>query len=166
MPKKKQQELPQYLLPGGRVKVKIVANDPAFIPMYKTAGAAGADLLANIPPDEKGERVLRLMPGHVVTVDTGIKIQLPTGWEAQIRCRSGLATHGIQVTNGVGTIDEDYRDSLGVILNNTGREIVVIKHKDRIAQLLLKPVWYFNWNIVDKLEPTKRKGGFGSTGTA
>lgn len=112
-----------------------------------------------------GERVLKIPPGHVAIVDTGIKIQLPHGWEAQVRARSGLATHGIQVTNGIGTIDEDFTsEKIGVILNNVGREIVMIKHGERIAQLLIKPVWYVAWNIVSELEPTERKGGFGSTG--
>jgi dUTP pyrophosphatase len=90
---------------------------------------------------------------------------LPPGWEAQIRPRSGLAQKGVQVTNSPGTIDDDYRGRLMVVLNNAGREIVNIKHGDRFAQMALKPVWYFSWNIVDELESTERgDAGFGSTG--
>lgn len=136
-----------------------------FIPMYKTKGSAAADLVANVEPDPVGKRELRLMPGHVVTVDCGFRMALEPGWEAQIRARSGLARSGVQVTNGIGTIDDDYRGRVQVILNNAGKEIVVIKHGDRVAQMALKPVYYFNWNIVSELDDTERgDGGFGSTG--
>lgn len=133
--------------------------------MYKTKGSAAADLIANIPANDVGERILRLAPGHIETIDCGFSMALPPGWEAQIRPRSGLAQKGVQVTNSPGTIDDDYRGRLMVVLNNAGREIVNIKHGDRFAQMALKPVWYFSWNIVDELESTERgDAGFGSTG--
>lgn len=133
--------------------------------MYKSRGAACADLIANIPADDRGERVIRLGPGHRETIDCGFSMALPPGWEAQIRPRSGMAQKGIQVTNAPGTIDDDYRGRLMVILNNTGREIVVIKHGDRFAQMALKPVFYFSWEVVNTLDETERgTDGFGSTG--
>lgn len=148
-----------------RIPARIVADDPMFIPMYKSPGAAAADLVANIEPDENGVREIRLLPGRLATVDCGFKMALEPGWEAQIRCRSGLASHGVQVTNGIGTIDDDYRGRVCVLLNNAGREIVVIKHGDRVAQMALKPVYYFSWQVVKELDSTERgEGGFGSTG--
>lgn len=133
--------------------------------MYKSRGAACCDLIANIPPNELGERIIRLAPGHSETIDCGFSMALPPGWEAQLRCRSGMAQKSIQVTNGIGTIDDDYRGRVMVILNNAGREIVNIKHGDRFAQMALKPVFYFQWNIVNALDETERgEGGFGSTG--
>jgi dUTP pyrophosphatase len=150
---------------GTRIPVKIKADSPQFIPMYKTKGSAAADLIANIPPNDIGERIIRIAPGHIETIDCGFTMALPPGWEAQIRARSGLAQKGIQVTNGIGTIDDDYRGRIMVIINNAGREIVNIKHGDRFAQMALKPVWYFEWNIVSELDETDRKGGFGSTGS-
>lgn len=150
-----------------RQTVEIKADSPQFIPIYKTKGSACADLIANIPENEKGDRMVTLLPGNVVTIDAGFSLALPEGWEAQIRARSGLATKGIQVTNGIGTIDDDFRGRIQVILNNAGREIVNIKHGDRFAQIALKPVWYFQWKMVDELTVSPnsdRVGGLGSTG--
>lgn len=147
------------------VPVKIVADDPMFLPLYKSKGAAAADLVANIPVNSVGKREVTLTPGNVETIDCGFSMALPPGWEAQIRCRSSLARKGIQVTNGIGTVDDDYRGRVAVILNNAGKEIVILRHGDRIGQMALKPVWYFQWQIVDKLDETERgTGGFGSTG--
>ena len=143
-----------------RINVKINPINALFIPMYKSKDAACADLVANLP-----EGVVRLAPGQVVVVDCGFSMALPSGWEAQIRCRSHLAEKGVQVTNSPGTIDADYRGPVKVILNNAGKEIVNIEHGKRFAQMALKPVWYFNWNVVDTLDETERNtGGFGSTG--
>jgi dUTP pyrophosphatase len=147
------------------IPADIVPDDPIFIPMYKTPGAACVDLSANIPADETGRREIKLLPGHIEVIDCGFTMALSPGYEAQIRCRSGLANRGVQVTNGIGTIDEDFRGRLQVILNNAGKEIIVIKHRDRIAQMALKPVYYFAWNIVKELSKTERStGGLGSTG--
>lgn len=148
-----------------RVPTKIKVNSPDFIPMYKTKGAAAADLVANISEDTVGERSIKILPGHIETIDCGFAMELPPGWEAQIRPRSGLSKKGLQVS--LGTIDDDYRDNIMVTLNNTGKEIIVIKHKQRIAQMSLKPVWYFEWQIVSDLSinpDSDRVGGFGSTG--
>lgn len=148
-----------------RVKTKILVNDPQHIPMYRTAGSAAADLVANIPVNHNGERLLNLMPGNVETIDLGFSIEVPEGYEAQIRARSGLAQKGIQVTNGIGTIDSDYRGPVKVILNNAGREIVPIRHGDRVAQLVIQPVLHIEWQVVQELSDTERgAGGFGSTG--
>ena len=99
-----------------RIPARIVPDDPMFIPMYKTKGSAAADLVANIEADGAGRRELKVGPGHIVTVDCGFRMALEPGWEAQIRARSGLARSAIQVTNGIGTIDDDYRGRVQVIL--------------------------------------------------
>ena len=143
-----------------RIPARIKVVDARFIPMYATKDAACADLVANVP-----EGLVRLAPGQVATIDCGFSMALPSGWEAQIRCRSSLAQKGVQVTNSPGTIDADYRGPVKVILNNCGKEIVNIEHGKRFAQMALKPVWYFNWNVVNELDSTERGvGGFGSTG--
>jgi dUTP pyrophosphatase len=148
-----------------RIPAQIVPDDPMFIPMYKSAGAACCDLVGNIPPDGNGRREVKLLPGHLVMIDCGFSMALEPGWEAQIRCRSGMANKGVQVTNGIGTIDDDYRGRVAVLLNNAGKEIIIIKHGDRVAQMALKPVYYFQWQIVKELGVTERgEGGFGSTG--
>jgi len=106
------------------------------------------------------------MPGDRVLVKTGLHIELPPNTEAQVRPRSGLALkHGITVLNTPGTVDEDYRGDIGVILINLGKESFVIKKGDRIAQLVFHKVEKFNLNVVDKLSDTNRgEGGFNSTG--
>lgn len=150
---------------NSRIPVEIKADAPQFIPMYKTKGAAAADLVANIPENDRGDRSIQILPGHIASVDAGFCMALPAGWEAQIRPRSGLARKGVQVTNSPGTIDDDYRGRLEVLLNNAGKEIVVVRHGERFAQMALKPVWYFQWNIVNELSETERgEDGFGSTG--
>jgi len=150
-----------------RPVTKVVADDPDFIPTYETPGAACCDLRADLPPDDKGERKLAIPPGAVVVIDVGFRMQLPEGYEAQIRARSGLATKGLTMANGIGTIDEDYRDGMKVIAANIGRQIIVIEHKQRIAQMALKAVERFTFDRVDELDPVPeggRKGGLGSTG--
>lgn len=149
------------LIVGGRIQVRIKADNPQFIPGYKSLGAACCDLIANIP---HGDQVVYLIPGQIEIIDCGFSMSLPPGWEAQIRCRSSMAQKGIQVTNGIGTIDSDYRQNIKVVLNNAGRETVNIRHGDRIAQMSLGPVWHFQWEVVKELDETERKGGFGSTG--
>lgn len=151
---------------SSRIPVEIKADSPQFIPMYKTKGSACCDLVANIPPNENGERLVRLNPRNIETIDCGFSMALPDGWEAQIRARSGLAQKGVQVTNSPGTIDSDYIGKIQVVVNNAGKEIVVIKHGDRLAQMALKPVYYFQWNMVSELKSTERgENGFGSTGS-
>ncbi len=154
-----------------RVKTPIVADSPEFIPQYKTKGAACCDLHANLPLDLNGQRLLRLMPGHTELVDCGFSIALPAGHEAQIRAKSGWAAKGVICTNATeeqegGTIDDDYRLRLKVILTNVGKNIIVINHLDRIAQMAVRPCWYFDFDPTDHLEEadSNRDGGFGSTG--
>ncbi len=138
---------------------KIVPISPEFIPQYEHENDACCDLKANIP---EGEIVIG--HGQVVKIDVGLKIQVPHGYEAQIRCRSGWAGRGLMVVNGIGTIDSNYRDPLKVILTNIGEEPLHIPHLAKIAQMALKPVYYFSFDPVDTLDKSEREGGFGSTG--
>ncbi len=157
------------LILGNRhVPTKIVADDPKFIPMYRTKGAAAVDLVANVTETWNGQYEIRLTPGAVAVVDCGFSMQLPEGYEAQIRPRSGLAEQGITVANAPGTIDDDYRGRVKVIIQNTHRTTIThIKHGERFAQMVIKPVWYFQWQLVSELDASERgTGGFGSTGVA
>lgn len=136
--------------------------DPALpLPDYATAGAAGADIRADLRGGE-----MTLAPGEVALVPTGLRLQIPEGWEVQLRARSGLALrHGVGLANGVGTIDADYRGPLGVILVNLGAVPFTLHHGDRIAQAVLAPVWRARFREVAALDDTARgSGGFGSTG--
>ncbi|WP_188791524.1 dUTP diphosphatase [Salipiger pallidus] len=134
------------------------------LPAYATAGAAGADLRANLP--DRGR--VTLVPGERALVPTGLRLAIPEGWEVQIRPRSGLALkHGITLPNSPGTIDSDYRGPLGVIVMNAGAETFVISHGDRIAQMVVAPVVQADFAVVETLSDTVRgSGGFGSTGSA
>ncbi|QPM88878.1 dUTP diphosphatase [Pseudooceanicola algae] len=132
------------------------------LPSYESAGAAGADLRANLP--DRGS--VTLMPRVPALIPTGLRLAIPTGYEVQIRPRSGLALkHGITLPNSPGTIDSDYRGPLGIILLNLGAAPYVVSHGDRVAQMLVAPVWQARWTLVDSLDVTARgEGGFGSTG--
>lgn len=139
--------------------------DPAIaLPTYETDGAAGADLRANFPADQRGG--LTLAPGARALVPTGLRLAIPDGYEVQIRPRSGLALkHGITLPNSPGTIDSDYRGPLGVIVLNAGQEAFHIAHGDRIAQMVIAPVLRASFELVETLDDTARgQGGFGSTG--
>lgn len=135
------------------------------LPRYQTAGAAGADLRANLPPDQRSEG-FRLAPMQRAIVPTGLRVEIPAGFEAQIRPRSGLALqHGISLANTPGTIDSDYRGPLGILLINFGAEPYVIGHGDRIAQMVVAPVVQATFAEAAVLGGTARgSGGFGSTG--
>ena len=135
------------------------------LPRYETEGAAGADLRANLPVAQR-EPGFRLEPMQRAVVPTGLRVEIPTGFEAQIRPRSGLALkHGISLPNTPGTIDSDYRGPLGVLLINFGAEPYVIAHGDRIAQMVVAPVAQALFAEVAGLGGTERgTGGFGSTG--
>lgn len=130
------------------------------LPAYATPGAAGCDLLAAV------DGAVTLAPGTRALVPTGLLIAVPAGYELQIRPRSGLALkHGIMVANSPGTIDEDYRGELQVILLNAGTEPFVIERGMRIAQAVLAPVVRAEWVEVEALDATMRgTAGFGSTG--
>ncbi|NHN83753.1 dUTP diphosphatase [Acetobacter musti] len=143
------------------VSVRRLAHaDGLPLPSYATAGAAGMDLLAAVSGS------LSVLPGGRAIIPTGLCIALPPGYELQIRPRSGLALkHGITVPNTPGTIDEDYRGEICVILLNTGTEVFTVERGMRIAQAVIAPVFRVLWNEVDDLDETARgMGGFGSTG--
>jgi len=140
--------------------------DPAIpLPSYETAGAAGADVRANLPEDARAAGVT-LVPMARIIVPTGLRVAIPAGFEIQIRPRSGLALrHGLSLPNTPGTIDSDYRGPLGVLLINLGAEPFTIAHGDRIAQLVVAPVVQARFDCVGELDGTQRgEGGFGSTG--
>ncbi len=130
------------------------------LPSYATEGAAGMDLLAAVGAP------LVIQPGGRALVPTGLRIALPAGHELQIRPRSGLALrHGVVLPNSPGTIDEDYRGELQVILLNAGAEPFMVERGQRIAQAVLAPVVRAAWHEVETLDATARgQGGFGSTG--
>lgn len=132
----------------------------AVLPRYMTAGAAGMDLASG------AEAPVAIAPGERVGVPTGWAIEVPPGYEGQVRPRSGLARrHGVTLANAPGTIDADYRGEIVVLLVNLGREGHVINPGDRIAQLLVAPVVRAQIQEVDVLSETARgSGGFGHTG--
>lgn len=148
------------------VLIRVIREDgvdgDVALPSYETAGAAGADVRANLP--DRG--IVVLEPGARALVPTGLRIEIPEGYEVQIRPRSGLALkHGITLPNAPGTIDSDYRGPLGVIVMNAGQESFEIAHGDRIAQLVVAPVVQAAFELVEDLGATQRgAGGFGSTG--
>jgi dUTP pyrophosphatase len=132
----------------------------ASIPAYQTEGAAGLDLSAAL------DKPITIAPGDRALVMTGIAIALPPGHEGQVRPRSGLALkHGVTVLNSPGTIDEDYRGEIGIVLVNHGKERFHVTHGMRIAQLVVAPVRQVEVREVDTLDKTVRgAGGYGSTG--
>jgi dUTP pyrophosphatase len=135
------------------------------LPSYETDGAAGADIRANLPPSDRAAGVT-LQPMERRLVATGFRVEIPQGYEMQIRPRSGLALkHGITLPNTPGTIDSDYRGPLGVALVNLGSQPYTVQHGDRIAQMIVAPVVQVVFQVVDALGETARgDGGFGSTG--
>ncbi len=141
------------------------ADRSLALPAYQTAGAAGADLCANFPPDQR-EAGLLLPPMGRAICPTGIRVAVPEGFEMQVRPRSGLAMkHGVTVPNTPGTIDSDYRGPLGVALINLGAEPYLVRHGDRVAQVVVAPVVQAGFAVVEALDETERgMGGFGSTG--
>jgi dUTP pyrophosphatase len=144
------------------INIKVLNNGFNLpIPEYATDLSAGVDLLAAI------EQPIILEPGKRVLVKTGISIELPNGYEAQIRPRSGLALkHGITILNSPGTIDADYRGEIGAILINHGQDNFVIERGMRIAQMVIAQYCKVKFNESQELSSTERgTGGFGSTGT-
>ena len=145
--------------------MRTAGADPSIpLPDYETAGAAGADVRANVP----GGDAVVIAPGARALLPTGIAMAVPAGYEVQVRPRSGLALrHGVALVNSPGTIDSDYRGEVGVIVLNTGAEPFEVTHGMRIAQLVLAPVVQAAFTEVDVLDDTARgAGGFGSTGRA
>ncbi|MDP1823884.1 MAG: dUTP diphosphatase [Archangium sp.] len=142
------------------VKVRRVRPSDLPLPKYQTALSAGMDLLAELPEDVTLDSLERRL------IPTGLSIELPPGYEAQIRPRSGLALkQGLTCLNTPGTIDADYRGEVGVLLINLSKERVVLKRGDRIAQMVVSPTVQATLVEVEVLtETTRGQGGFGSTG--
>jgi dUTP pyrophosphatase len=151
------------------VNIKVSWSDTADrdlgLPTYETVGAAGADLRANLP-DVHRYAGIEISPGGRALIPTGLRLEIPMGYEVQVRARSGLALkNGITLANAIGTIDSDYRGDLGVILWNGGADVFRVTHGMRIAQMVVAPVVQATFAIVDALDETDRgAGGFGSTG--
>ncbi|MEO8604400.1 MAG: dUTP diphosphatase [bacterium] len=137
-----------------------VAAEPLPLPVYETAAAAGMDLRADV------EGAVTLEPGARALIPTGLALEIPPGFEGQVRPRSGLALrHGVTILNAPGTIDADYRGEVQVLLINHGAEAFAVQRGDRIAQLILAPVARAAWQAADALAETSRgPGGFGHTG--
>lgn len=144
------------------LEVKIINRSHHALPAYETHGAAGMDVRAYLP-----EGPLTLAPGDRALVGTGLYVQLPEGYEMQIRPRSGLAwKHGITIVNTPGTVDSDYRGEIKVILMNAGREPFVVADGERVCQMVIQQYTRVKWESVERLDRTEREnGGFGHTGT-
>jgi dUTP pyrophosphatase len=143
------------------VRVRVLAHaEGLLLPSYASAGAAGADLRAAVTEP------LTVAPGARVAVPTGLILEIPDGWEGQVRPRSGLAIrHGLTVVNAPGTVDSDYRGEVKVLLINLGVEAVTIERGDRVAQLVVVPVARAEFAAaIDLGETARGPGGFGSTG--
>lgn len=141
--------------------IRVVLEEGVIIPEYKTAGSSGADVCAYIPEPT------RVTPGERVLIPTGIRFEIPFGYEIQVRSRSGLSwKEGLVVLNAPGTIDSDYRGELKIILYNSGSNTVIVNPGDRIAQIVVVPVQIARFiPTSDSLNTTKRsEGGFGHTG--
>lgn len=142
------------------VLIKIINKSSNQTPDYATEGAAGMDLRANL-----GEPVV-ILPLKRSLIPTGLFLEIPTGFEGQVRPRSGLAlNYGVTCLNSPGTVDSDYRGELKVILVNISDEPVTVKNGERIAQLVLSKVERASWEVAEKLTTSTRgEGGFGHTG--
>lgn len=142
------------------ITIKIINNSFNALPAYETIGSSGMDLRANL------QEPVKLQPLQRALIPTGLFIELPLGYEAQVRPRSGLAIkHGITCLNSPGTVDSDYRGELKIILINLSSETFVIQHGERIAQMIIQPVVKAELEVVKVLNDSKRgEGGFGHTG--
>lgn len=132
----------------------------ARIPEYQSDGAAGADIFASL------DAPTVISPGQITLISTGIFMEIPAGYEAQIRPRSGLALkHGITLLNTPGTIDSDYRGELKIIVANLGKEDFIVENGQRIAQMVFGKVYRGSFTVCESLTATQRNdGGFGHTG--
>lgn len=141
-------------------RVKVLLSDGATLPAYATPGAAGVDLRSTID--------IVLQPGERMLAPTGLKMEIPAGFEGQVRPRSGLALkQGLSMVNTPGTIDSDYRGEIGIILINHGQEAIELGAGERIAQMVICPVVQARFEAVTDLSDSARAaGGFGSTGKA
>ncbi len=144
--------------------IKLPHYDSSFeLPFYATEGAAGADIRASLLE----KKSLTVKPGERVLVPTGLSMEIPVGFEVQVRPRSGLSLKSpLMIVNSPGTVDSDYRGEVNIIIGNFGKEDFVIEHGLRIAQLVIAPVTQAKFLTADSLSETQRgSGGFGSTGT-
>jgi dUTP pyrophosphatase len=143
-----------------KIEIKCLASEGAVLPLYKTSGAAGADVCAFL------KESVTIAAGKFAMIPTGLFFEIPEGYEIQVRPRSGLAAkHGVTVLNTPGTIDSDYRGELKVILINLGQEDFIVNPGERIAQIIVSPVTLADFTITDSLSDTQRgEKGFGSTG--
>lgn len=142
------------------MKIKVINRSAFDLPQYETANAVGLDVRANT------NEAIRLAPLERAMVPTGLYVEIPEGYEIQVRPRSGLAAkYGISVANAPGTIDPDYRGEIKVILVNLSNEVFELKPGERIAQLVVAQFTRIEWESVEQLSDTERgAGGFGSTG--
>ncbi len=142
------------------MKIKVINRSAFDLPQYETANAVGLDVRANT------SEAIRLAPLERALVPTGLYVEIPEGYEIQVRPRSGLAAkYGISVANAPGTIDPDYRGEIKVILVNLSNEVFELKPGERIAQLVVAQFTRIEWESVEQLSDTERgAGGFGSTG--
>lgn len=143
-----------------KIEVKIIKEEGVQIPKYETEGSAGVDIRANI------KEAITIGSLERVLIPTGIKMEIPLGYEVQVRPRSGLAIkHGITMLNSPGTIDSDYRGEIKVIVINLSKDNYTIEPNERIAQLVLNKVDQMDFVLVEELSDTERgAGGFGHTG--
>lgn len=143
-----------------KIIVKVIKNEGVTLPKYETSGAAGMDVRANI------KEPITLDSLDRVLIPLGLRLEIPEGYEVQVRPRSGLALkHGIGMVNSIGTIDSDYRGEIGAIIVNLSKEPYIIQPQERIGQLVLNKVSQIEWEVVEKLSESERgSGGFGSTG--
>lgn len=142
------------------IELFVTADEGVDLPEYATLGASGADVRAKLV------QALVIVPGSVALIPTGIRFEIPEGYEIQVRPRSGLALkHGISILNTPGTIDADYRGELGIILINHGKENFIVEPRMRIAQIVLAPTMRARFIHKKKLQTSMRgEGGFGHSG--
>lgn len=144
-----------------KIVTNIKADSDEFIPKYQTENSVCADLLANLKEDN-----LAMASGECVLIDCGFSMEIPNGYKACIAARSGWASKGLIVNNAPGQIDSDYRGRIKICVTNISENLIVIKNKERIGQIWIEPVYFFDWVSVEALTETKRQcGGFGSTGS-
>ena len=152
-----------------KIDVKVVQETTNDLPKYQTSLSAGCDIKAELSKINQTffvDTIINKVEEGIIKslIPTGIKVAIPDGYEIQIRPRSGLALKkGISLVNCVGTVDSDYRDEIGIIIINHGKEKFIIEQGERIGQLVLNEVKQINWKVVDTLDETDRKGGFGHT---
>ena len=146
-----------------RLPIRCSCTSPELIPRYQSEGSSGADLHADVPE----EIPVTIAPGRWERIPTGLRLEIPPGYEAQVRPRSGLSSkHGVTILNTPGTVDSDYRGEVQVILVNLGKEPFEVRRGTRIAQIVFAPVVQADFHLQQTLSRSERgEGGFGSTGT-